>query len=122
MVRGCYRHVSLLSDLLNKADEGHLIDPTLIHYSFAFCASHVHGNRFLNIFYLFLVIYFFRPDGVGTVTLEEKERFQEVKDRLKVLLEKQITNFRSVYKWDKCTEIFTIFADTASRLADLRER
>lgn len=49
MVRGCYRHVSLLSDLLNKADEGHLIDPTLIHYSFAFCASHVHGNRFLNI-------------------------------------------------------------------------
>lgn len=46
MVRGCHRHVSLLNDLLNKADEGHLVDPTLIHYSFAFCASHVHGNRF----------------------------------------------------------------------------
>lgn len=45
MVRGCHRHVSLLNDLLNKADQGHLIDPTLIHYSFAFCASHVHGNR-----------------------------------------------------------------------------
>ena len=81
MVRGCHRHVSLLNDLLNKADEGHLVDPTLIHYSFAFCASHVHGNR---------------PDGVGTVTLEEKEKFQEVKERLRVLLEKQITNFRSV--------------------------
>ncbi|VDK54639.1 unnamed protein product [Anisakis simplex] len=63
MVRGCHRYVSLLNDLLNKADEGHLVDPTLMHYSFAFCASHVHGNR---------------PDGVGTVTLEEKERFQEV--------------------------------------------
>lgn len=46
MVRGCHRYVSLLNDLLNKADEGHLIDPTLMHYSFAFCASHVHGNRF----------------------------------------------------------------------------
>lgn len=46
MVRGCHRHVSLLNDLLNKADEGFLIDPTLMHYSFAFCASHVHGNRY----------------------------------------------------------------------------
>lgn len=45
MVRGCHRHVSLLNDLLNKAENGHMIDPTLMHYSFAFCASHVHGNR-----------------------------------------------------------------------------
>ncbi|KAF7633095.1 hypothetical protein Mgra_00007524 [Meloidogyne graminicola] len=86
MVRGCHRHVSLLNDLLNKADEGHLIEPTLIHYSFAFCASHVHGNR---------------PDGVGTVTLEEKEHFQEVKERLKVLLEKQITNFRYCFPFGR---------------------
>ncbi|CAK5124797.1 unnamed protein product [Meloidogyne enterolobii] len=86
MVRGCHRHVSLLNDLLNKADDGHLIEPTLIHYSFAFCASHVHGNR---------------PDGVGTVTLEEKEHFQEVKERLKVLLEKQITNFRYCFPFGR---------------------
>ncbi|KAI6216158.1 hypothetical protein M3Y99_01836800 [Aphelenchoides fujianensis] len=50
-----------------QSGQGHLIDPTLIHYSFAFCASHVHGNR---------------PDGVGTVTVEEKEKFQDVKERL----------------------------------------
>uniref|UniRef100_A0A914I599 Calcium-dependent secretion activator n=1 Tax=Globodera rostochiensis TaxID=31243 RepID=A0A914I599_GLORO len=86
MVRGCHRHVSLLNDLLNKADDGHLIDPTLIHYSFAFCASHVHGNR---------------PDGVGTVTLEEKEKFLEVKERLRVLLEKQITNFRYCFPFGR---------------------
>uniref|UniRef100_A0A914ZM37 Calcium-dependent secretion activator n=2 Tax=Parascaris univalens TaxID=6257 RepID=A0A914ZM37_PARUN len=86
MVRGCHRYVSLLNDLLNKADEGHLIDPTLMHYSFAFCASHVHGNR---------------PDGVGTVTLEEKERFQEVKERLRTLLEKQITNFRYCFPFGR---------------------
>lgn len=36
----------------------------------------------------------YRPDGVGTVTHEEKERFQVIKERLRVLLEHQITNFR----------------------------
>lgn len=44
-VRGCYRHLCYLSDLLDRAEKQHMIDPTLIHYSFAFCASHVHGNR-----------------------------------------------------------------------------
>ncbi|XP_063856405.1 calcium-dependent secretion activator-like isoform X3 [Scylla paramamosain] len=33
------------------------------------------------------------PDGVGTVLAEEKERFQHIKERLRVLLEHQITNF-----------------------------
>lgn len=44
-VRGCHRHLCYLNDLLEKAENGTMIDPTLIHYSFAFCASHVHGNR-----------------------------------------------------------------------------
>jgi len=44
-VRGCHRHLCYLNDLLERAEKGILIDPTLIHYSFAFCASHVHGNR-----------------------------------------------------------------------------
>lgn len=44
-VRGCYRHLCYLEDLLDRAEKGQMIDPTLIHYSFAFCASHVHGNR-----------------------------------------------------------------------------
>lgn len=35
-----------------------------------------------------------RPDGIGTVTVEEKERFEEIKERLRVLLENQITHFR----------------------------
>ncbi|KAK1332254.1 hypothetical protein QTO34_006926 [Cnephaeus nilssonii] len=34
------------------------------------------------------------PDGIGTVTVEEKERFEEIKERLRVLLENQITHFR----------------------------
>jgi calcium-dependent secretion activator len=78
-VRGCYRHLCYLSDLLDRAEKNYMIDPTLIHYSFAFCASHVHGNR---------------PDGVGSITHEEKEKFQDIKERLRVLLEYQITNFR----------------------------
>ncbi len=40
----------------------------------------------------------FRPDGIGTVTSEEKERFDEIKHRLTILLENQITHFRSELK------------------------
>uniref|UniRef100_A0AAY4C3U4 Calcium-dependent secretion activator 1-like n=1 Tax=Denticeps clupeoides TaxID=299321 RepID=A0AAY4C3U4_9TELE len=85
-VRGCHRHLCYLSDLLARADTGAMIDPTLLHYSFAFCASHVHGNR---------------PDGLGTVVVEEKERFEEIKERLRVLLENQITNFRYCYPFGR---------------------
>lgn len=45
-VRGCHRHLCYLSDLLERAENGAMIDPTLLHYSYAFCASHVHGNRY----------------------------------------------------------------------------
>lgn len=45
--------------------------------------------------------YIFRPDGVGTVTLEEKDKFQDVKERLRVLLEKQITNFRYCFPFGR---------------------
>uniref|UniRef100_A0A674ARP7 Calcium-dependent secretion activator 1-like n=1 Tax=Salmo trutta TaxID=8032 RepID=A0A674ARP7_SALTR len=69
-VRGCHRHLGYLGDLLERADRGAMIDPTLLHYSFAFCASHVHGNR---------------PDGLGTVKVDEKERFEEIKERLLLL-------------------------------------
>jgi len=44
-VRGCHRHLCYLTDLLDFAELATMIDPTLIHYSFAFCASHTHGNR-----------------------------------------------------------------------------
>ncbi|XP_076870539.1 calcium-dependent secretion activator 1 isoform X2 [Brachyhypopomus gauderio] len=85
-VRGCHRHLCYLKDLLERADGGNMIDPTLLHYSFAFCASHVHGNR---------------PDGLGTVTVEEKERFEEIKERLRVLLENEITNFRYCFPFGR---------------------
>ena len=38
----------------------------------------------------------FRPDGVGTVLFEEREKSQEIRQRLRLLLEYQITNFRWV--------------------------
>ncbi|XP_029007955.1 calcium-dependent secretion activator 1 isoform X21 [Betta splendens] len=85
-VRGCHRHLCYLCDLLERAENGAMIDPTLLHYSFAFCASHVHGNR---------------PDGIGTVTVEEKERFEEIKERLRVLLENQITHFRYCFPFGR---------------------
>ncbi|GAB6021144.1 hypothetical protein CHUAL_003776 [Chamberlinius hualienensis] len=85
-VRGCHRHLCYLCDLLTRAENGTMIDPTLIHYSFAFCASHVHGNR---------------PDGIGTVTQEEKDIFTEIRERLKVLLEYQVSNFRFCFPFGR---------------------
>ncbi|XP_039858367.1 calcium-dependent secretion activator 1 isoform X9 [Simochromis diagramma] len=85
-VRGCHRHLCYLSDLLERAENGAIIDPTLLHYSFAFCASHVHGNR---------------PDGLTTVTVDEKERFEDIKERLRVILENRIVNFRYCFPFGR---------------------
>jgi len=85
-VRPCHRHLEYLEDLLTKCDNSVMIDPTLIMLSYAFCASHVHGNT---------------PESVGTVTHEEKENFAQIKKRLRVLLEHQLTNFRFVYPFGR---------------------
>ncbi|XP_038040238.1 calcium-dependent secretion activator 2 isoform X7 [Anas platyrhynchos] len=85
-VRGCHRHLCYLNELIEHSENGSVIDPTLLHYSFAFCASHVHGNR---------------PDGIGTVSVDEKERFEEIKDRLSSLLENQISHFRYCFPFGR---------------------
>ncbi|XP_077458689.1 calcium-dependent secretion activator 1-like [Stigmatopora argus] len=142
-VRGCHRHLCYLGDLLERAENGAMIDPTLLHYSFAFCASHVHGNsqrvsellnwpvseaelqlvlsppspepspqsirKELKIIEFMkkrdLRSQFFsgpkRPDGIGTVTVEERDRFEDIKERLRVLLENQITHFRYCFPFGR---------------------
>ncbi|XP_064352422.1 calcium-dependent secretion activator 1 isoform X1 [Camelus dromedarius] len=138
-VRGCHRHLCYLRDLLERAENGAMIDPTLLHYSFAFCASHVHGNSQQMHVYLSGLPPNTdpegiktpspsepeakkdtkkeskkrknpktqanpepkRPDGIGTVTVEEKERFEEIKERLRILLENQITHFRYCFPFGR---------------------
>ncbi|XP_053576965.1 calcium-dependent secretion activator 1 isoform X3 [Bombina bombina] len=140
-VRGCHRHLCYLSDLLERAENGAMVDPTLLHYSFAFCASHVHGNSPLMTELLGGSQQNAdseggkvpspsaiepdskrdskrdskkrkdsksqpnpepkRPDGIGTVTVEEKERFEEIKERLRLLLENQITHFRYCFPFGR---------------------
>ncbi|XP_042266673.1 calcium-dependent secretion activator 2 isoform X1 [Thunnus maccoyii] len=85
-VRGCHRHLSYLKDLMDYSENNVLVDPTLLHYSYAFCASHVHGNR---------------PDGMGTVTAEEKEQFEAIRSGLISLLENQITHFRYCFPFGR---------------------
>ncbi|XP_044050104.1 calcium-dependent secretion activator 2 isoform X12 [Siniperca chuatsi] len=85
-VRGCHRHLSYLKDLMDYSENNALVDPTLLHYSYAFCASHVHGNR---------------PDGMGTVSVEEKEHFEAIRSRLMDLLENQITHFRYCFPFGR---------------------
>uniref|UniRef100_A0A3Q1I8E2 Calcium dependent secretion activator 2 n=1 Tax=Anabas testudineus TaxID=64144 RepID=A0A3Q1I8E2_ANATE len=114
-VRGCHRHLSYLKDLMDYSENNALVDPTLLHYSYAFCASHVHGNRYDDstdppapsqprlqhltsaLFRIFLV----RPDGMGTVTVEEKEQFEAIRARLMSLLEHQITHFRYCFPFGR---------------------
>ncbi|XP_038666477.1 calcium-dependent secretion activator 1 isoform X11 [Scyliorhinus canicula] len=141
--RGCHRHLCYLNDLLERAENGAMIDPTLLHYSFAFCASHVHGNS-VKVAELLVSQPSVdgegdkslnptanepesdfkkdrkesrkgsrkdakpqpksepkRPDGIGTVTVEEKERFEEIKERLRILLENQITHFRYCFPFGR---------------------
>ncbi|CAN9498809.1 unnamed protein product [Ophioblennius macclurei] len=85
-VRGCHRHLSYLKDLMDYSENNALVDPTLLHYSYAFCASHVHGNR---------------PDGMGTVTVEETDQFEAIRSRLMALLENQITHFRYCFPFGR---------------------
>lgn len=85
-VRGCHRHLNYLKVLMEYSENNALVDPTLLHYSYAFCASHVHGNR---------------PDGMGTVTVEEKENFEAIRSRLMALLENQITHFRYCFPFGR---------------------
>uniref|UniRef100_A0A667YG51 Ca2+-dependent activator protein for secretion b n=1 Tax=Myripristis murdjan TaxID=586833 RepID=A0A667YG51_9TELE len=120
-VRGCHRHLCYLRDLLERADNGAMIDPTLLHYSFAFCASHVHGNRCVLIPFWGMSVLFqsletlqnsfnrvknfagvlHRPDGLSTVKVDEKERFEEIKERLRVILENQIVHFRYCFPFGR---------------------
>ncbi|KAI2648297.1 Calcium-dependent secretion activator 2 [Labeo rohita] len=44
---------------------------------------------------------FGRPDGMGTVTEQEKEEFEEIRSRLLTLLEKQITHFRYCFPFGR---------------------
>lgn len=54
------------------------------------------SQRVLDVLLIYTIYYFCRPDGVNTVTVDEKERFEEIKDRLRAYLSSQITHFRYV--------------------------
>ncbi|KAG7219645.1 hypothetical protein INR49_007202 [Caranx melampygus] len=70
-VRGCHRHLSYLRDLMDYSENNALVDPTLLHYSYAFCVSH------------------------------EKEQFESIRSRLMSLLENQITHFRYCFPFGR---------------------
>lgn len=54
----------------------------------------ISGNKSNNVSSEINTPIFERPDGIGTVTVEEKDMFIVIKDKLRTLLEYQITNFR----------------------------
>lgn len=64
-VRGCHRHLCYLKDLMEFSENNALVDPTLLHYSYAFCASHVHGNRYRHTSILLTLSYISRDEVSG---------------------------------------------------------
>uniref|UniRef100_A0A8C7TWA9 Ca2+-dependent activator protein for secretion b n=1 Tax=Oncorhynchus mykiss TaxID=8022 RepID=A0A8C7TWA9_ONCMY len=74
-VRGCHRHLGYLGDLLERADRGAMIDPTLLLHPI--------------------------QPGSPALKVDEKERFEEIKERLRVILEHQITNFRYCFPFGR---------------------
>ncbi|TKS71343.1 Calcium-dependent secretion activator 1 [Collichthys lucidus] len=42
-----------------------------------------------------------RPDGLSTVKVDEKERFEDIKERLRVILENHIVNFRYCFPFGR---------------------
>uniref|UniRef100_A0A8D0AKF1 Calcium dependent secretion activator 2 n=1 Tax=Sander lucioperca TaxID=283035 RepID=A0A8D0AKF1_SANLU len=85
-VRGCSRHLSYLKDLMDYSENNALVDPTLLHYSYAFCASQSTETGLM---------------GWGTVAVEEKEQFEAIRSRLMALLENQITHFRYCFPFGR---------------------
>ncbi|RTG90855.1 calcium-dependent secretion activator, partial [Schistosoma bovis] len=86
-VRGCHRHLCYLSDLLDRAEQGIIIDPAIVHYSYAFCCCHVFGNT--------------QDTNIRTVLVDERQMFMGIRQRLYALLEKQITEFRYYFPFGR---------------------
>ncbi|KAK4472475.1 hypothetical protein MN116_003724 [Schistosoma mekongi] len=86
-VRGCHRHLCYLSELLDRAEQGIIIDPAIVHYSYAFCCCHVFGNT--------------QDTNIRTVLVEERQMFMGIRQRLYALLEKQITEFRYYFPFGR---------------------
>uniref|UniRef100_A0A8C6MC65 Calcium dependent secretion activator 2 n=1 Tax=Nothobranchius furzeri TaxID=105023 RepID=A0A8C6MC65_NOTFU len=68
-----HKHTFLMTELIERPHQQH------------FCLTVVNGL----------------PDGMGTVTVEEKEEFESVRSRLMALLEKQITHFRYCFPFGR---------------------
>ncbi|MGH0179600.1 UNVERIFIED_CONTAM: hypothetical protein FKN15_002376, partial [Acipenser sinensis] len=121
-VRGCHRHLCYLNDLLERAENGAMIDPTLLHYSFAFCASHVHGNRYC--------FPFGRPEGALKATLSLLERVlmkdivtpvpqEEVKTVIRKCLEQAaLINYTRLSEYAKVEENVGRLITPAKKLED----
>lgn len=99
-VRTCYRHLAYLDSLLDFTARGYFIDHTLLNYGYDFCASHVSGNSG-QAHPISLVNFDLRPDGIGTVTVEERDLFHTIKSKLLKMIERQISNFSQSFPFGK---------------------
>jgi len=99
-VRTCFRHLVYLDSLLDFNQKGYFVDHTLLNYGYDFCASFVSGNSG-QVNPMSSVNCDLRPDGIGTVTVEERDLFHQVKTKLLKMIERQIANFSDCFPFGK---------------------
>ncbi|KAG9509267.1 Calcium-dependent secretion activator, partial [Fragariocoptes setiger] len=101
-VRMCFRHLTYLDSLLEFGSQhGFFIDHTLLNYGYDFCSSHVTGNSSSAAHPIGTVAFDVRPDGIGTVTVEERDLYYAIKQKLIKLLERQMSNFRYCFPFGR---------------------
>lgn len=100
-VRTCFRHLAYLDSLLDlNQRNNYFIDHTLLNYGYDFCSLHVSGNSG-QAHPMGSVNFDLRPDGVGTVTVEERDLFHTIKSKLLKMIERQIANFSYCFPFGK---------------------
>jgi hypothetical protein len=86
-VRQAKRYLCWLQQQLNRVFQGNVIDPGLMHYCYTWIEAHLRGMK---------------PDSAtGSILLEEKQWFENLQGDLRVVLLRNLRNFRSFFPFGR---------------------
>ncbi|KAL7668797.1 hypothetical protein ACOME3_009483 [Neoechinorhynchus agilis] len=87
LIRPIKRHICQLSEMVTFAESGYFIDPGLFHYVYVSCASNLSYARYTSIIKHGYHRFY-------SITINERNEFEENRDRLKRIVIEHLTNFR----------------------------
>jgi hypothetical protein len=86
-VRQAYHYLCWLEEQLQRAWQGTMIDPGLVHYCYTWIEAHICGLK---------------PDScTGSILVEEKHRFENLQTDLLSILLRNLRNFRSCFPFGR---------------------